>query len=258
MYDGLIISGKTVKIGALDMSALISAAFHISPRLIVGIPIVYGDSFAIEARMPAGATKDQIPEMLSSLLYERFHLKIHLQDMEQPGYALVTGKSPLRLNKPREIDLSGCDPWTDNPSIPGEKICHSRTSGRMTSGYTNSEWGPILTTTARGTTRDEYFRVSMPVLAGALAIHLSNGRGPFSEYVPVVDRTGILGDWDVVLEIEDPFSLPGITVREAAELNNPREAYTTALARVGLRLQKTSVSVKKLVVDHVDNTPTSN
>jgi hypothetical protein len=34
--------------------------------------------------------------------------------------------------------------------------------------------------------------------------------------------------------------------------------YSSALAKVGLKLQKTSVTIEKLVVDHIDKLPTDN
>jgi uncharacterized protein (TIGR03435 family) len=33
--------------------------------------------FNIDAKMPAGSTRNQVPEMLQSLLADRFHMKSH-------------------------------------------------------------------------------------------------------------------------------------------------------------------------------------
>lgn len=61
-YSGLTLSGRRLT-GGFQMSALISTAFRLNPRQIVGVPLVSDDLFVIEALMPDGATKDQLPEM---------------------------------------------------------------------------------------------------------------------------------------------------------------------------------------------------
>jgi hypothetical protein len=62
---------------------------------------------------------------------------------------------------------------------------------------------------------------------------------------------------DAVLERTDLLSLPTATGREAYHSYDPFEEYSSALAKVGLRLQKTSVRIEK-PVDHVDKLPTDN
>ena len=260
-YSGLAISGRRVSVGGLDMSALVSTAFRVNPRLIVGVPLVSDSLVSIEAIMPEGATKDQLPEMLRALLEERFHLKTHLQDVEQSGYALVPGKGTVQLNPPREIDLASCSPWTDDPRVPGGKVCQERSVSKTVFAYTDSEWGPIETVTSGGKIRDEYFRVPMAMLVSSLATHLSNqisGLGDGPDYTAVVDRTGLSGEWDVVLERTDFMSLPAASRREAYQSYDPLGEYSAAMGKVGLRLQKSSVRVQKLVVDHVDPAPTEN
>lgn len=106
-YSGLTISGSRVNMGGWQMSTLISTAFRLNPRLIVGVPLVGNSLFSIEAIMPEGATRDQLPEMLRALLEDRFHLKTHLEGMDQSGYALVPGKGTQieSASRGRPIDL---------------------------------------------------------------------------------------------------------------------------------------------------------
>jgi hypothetical protein len=47
-------------------------------------------------------------------------------------------------------------------------------------------------------------------------------------------------------------------VREALQSYDPFDAYSSAPASVGLRLQKITVRIEKLVVDRVDTLPTDN
>jgi uncharacterized protein (TIGR03435 family) len=256
-YSGLTISGSRINIGGLPMSILISTAFRVNPRLIVGVPLMSDSLFSVQAIMPVGATKDELPEMLRALLEDRFHLKVHQQIMEQSGYALVAGKGAFQLNRPRQVDFETCSPWTDDPRVPGGKLCLARSPDKTVSTATDSDWGPIETVSSSGIAREEYFRISMATLAIVLATHLSN-QSDTGTYIPVADRTGISGEWDLVLERADPLSMRQLSGREAFQTYDPFEAYSAALVKVGLRLQKASVRIEELVVDHVDQLPTDN
>ena len=48
--------------------------------------------YDIVARMPEGSNKDDAGAMLKALLEERFKMKAHLEDKEQPVLALVVAK----------------------------------------------------------------------------------------------------------------------------------------------------------------------
>ena len=48
--------------------------------------------FDISAKLPEGATQDQIPEMFQSLLEDRFGLAFHRESRERPILALVVAK----------------------------------------------------------------------------------------------------------------------------------------------------------------------
>ena len=57
--------------------------------------------FDIVARMPANGNVNRYPEMLQTLLAERFKLVVHRETRELPGLALVVDKKGLRI-KPVE------------------------------------------------------------------------------------------------------------------------------------------------------------
>src|SRR5947199_7819486 len=57
------------------------------------------DRFNIAAKLPAGATRDQVPEMLQSLLADRFKLKPHREPRDFPVYALIIGKGGLKIKE---------------------------------------------------------------------------------------------------------------------------------------------------------------
>ncbi len=53
--------------------------------------------FDISAKLPDGATQDQIPAMFLSLLEDRFGLAFHRESREQPINALVVAKGGLKV-----------------------------------------------------------------------------------------------------------------------------------------------------------------
>ena len=55
----------------------------------------------MNAKLPSGSTPEQIPEILQTLLEERFQIKLHREKKELPVYALLVGKPPLKLQRIR-------------------------------------------------------------------------------------------------------------------------------------------------------------
>jgi uncharacterized protein (TIGR03435 family) len=56
-----------------------------------------GERFDISAKLPEGASRDQVPAMLQNLLTARFKLATHREYREQPVYALVAAKGGPKL-----------------------------------------------------------------------------------------------------------------------------------------------------------------
>jgi len=84
---------------------LLNAAYKVSPTRLTG-PAWTGFSpftatrFDIHATIPAGATQDDVPEMLQSLLAERWKLAFHNEQKEQQVLALLVGKDGPKLQPP--------------------------------------------------------------------------------------------------------------------------------------------------------------
>ena len=256
------ISGLRVDIG-MTMKGLISTAYGIDARLIAGPDWVnQGEArFEIHAIMPEGSTAEQIPNMLRALLEERFHMLTHRAVIELPAYVLVTGKNGSKLKKPRDVDRSACDSWVSAPgSDDGSdaQLCRSaKMIGDRTVNIrimTRSPWGPLYSEFSRDESHDEYFRITIPQLAqlltGMIAPGSSLGRGgalgPTSAFVQIVDWTGIEGAWDVVLD--------GVRGDAAETLSS----LSASLEEQGLRLERSTAPVEKLIIDKVDKVPTEN
>ncbi len=93
-----------------------------------------------------------------------------------------------------------------------------------------------------GTDRVEYFRTTMRQLALRLSVPCG-GTGTCPG-LPVVDRTGIGGGWNFVLEKTCSGDVCSMDVSD--------------LEKIGLKLEKVIAPVERLVVDRIDKTPTEN
>src|SRR6201986_1116979 len=101
----------------LDLRSLISFAWAVKPYQITGPDWMATTRFDIVAKMPEGSKKEDAPQMLQTLLVERFKLTTHRASSEHPVLALVVGKGGPKLKasagSPVAIDDSA-------PLKPGE------------------------------------------------------------------------------------------------------------------------------------------
>ncbi len=114
-----------VNFACIPVSGLIGYAYGARPDQITGpdwLTDPGAQRFDVVAKLPAGATDAQLPEMFQSLLVERFKLAIHRGSKEQAGYALVVEKGGLKLKAgsdtaqplPGDTDPALCPPRNFN------------------------------------------------------------------------------------------------------------------------------------------------
>lgn len=82
-----------------SLSDLIAIAYSVQHRQISGPDWINDRRFDIEAKYPAGAKESQVPEMLRSLLAERFGLRLHEEAKEMSIYSIEIGKSGPKMKK---------------------------------------------------------------------------------------------------------------------------------------------------------------
>jgi uncharacterized protein (TIGR03435 family) len=190
--------------------------------------------FAIHARGAEGASKDQVRQMMQSLLKERFHLGIHFENRTMSVLALqpvTAGKmgpqmrfhanaTPCEVVKPdRDFD----HPETYLDAVP----CNVY----MLFGR------PAATI---GAARDS----TMPQIASFLS-----NVGKFGK--PVIDETGIHANVDFVIR----FSRNSGASTDAEFSEEPLQ--DAVKSQLGLKLVSKSASVRIPVIDHVE-LPTDN
>lgn len=225
---------------------LLLRAYQLQSYELTGPDWLSSTRFDIVAKVPPGATEQQLNQMLRNLLAERFNLTIHHETKEMAVYELSVDKSGLKL---KESDLSAPPPVNDRPGQPlvvgrpdqqgfpqippGMKL----TLGKITNG--------IMRWTGR--------QVILSELGTLLTGELQR---------PVLDKTGLTGKYDLALA----YSLDGLRARgPAAALTatsgDPSGGPTLFKAvqdQLGLKLESAKDPIDILVIDHIDKTPTDN
>jgi len=193
--------------------------------------------FEIAAKVPAGATKEQIKFMWQKLLKDRFKLAVHRETREVAVYELIVAKGGLKVkewvDQPANSDAA---PW--EPGHPFK---------RDPQGF------PILPPgqTVGFYTGDKAWFVAPAGTVQDVAYMLEGEMSRVGQPRPVIDATGLKGKYDLKLSWS-----PQADTGSSAE----GPAMLSALeSQLGLKLQpKKSAPVEMLVIDHLEKTPTEN
>ncbi len=98
-HIGTRIDSTRVDIGTATLFRLICTAYRLRPYQVTGPDWLKTTVYDIQAKIPDGVSADKVPEMLQTLLTERFSLKIHHESKDQPVYALVVGPGGIRMKE---------------------------------------------------------------------------------------------------------------------------------------------------------------
>jgi len=231
----------------MDLRLLIRTAYNLKNYQLVA-PKWLDDTFQvydIEARMPDGAAADQMPLMLQALLIERFKLKVHKERRELDTYALVVGKGGLKIQK------KNLAAQTDSPTTSESTITGSVSSNGEITTVKNGTKTIIMP--GRGA------RIDAPNIGG-LVDYLST-----QLKLPVVDKTALIGDYEIKLEVppailtgEVPKDTAGKLAYLAAQKDSIDAELFSAVEKLGLKLERQKNSVEILVIDGAEKVPTEN
>jgi uncharacterized protein (TIGR03435 family) len=247
---GLHIDGAQIHIADLSLNDYIYLAYRVKPYQVVGPDWLAGARYDVDAKLPAGATSAQVPEMLQSLLADRFQLKFHRETRDLPVYALLVN-GPLKL---KEVQPDPGDPPTPTSGASRDVAVSGGRNG------VNMDYGHG-STFAFGNNKFEFRKMTMLLCA--------SGLGRFMDR-PVVDMTNLAGLYDFTLPLsqEDSTALlirAGISAGvqlppEAIRLleGNTDASLFASIHDVGLKLDPRKAPLEMLVVDSVLKTPTAN
>lgn len=217
---------RMLRFGQITLRDLIMLAYGIGTSQIQGPGFLDGtiaapaDRFDVQARVPPGATSDQVPLMLRALLAERFHLVAHWEHKTREIYALEVGRSGLKMKE---------SPQTPTDGAP--------TEGRCTRSLVERDTAILAATCTRMT-------------SGDIALQVQTLAPGYFRDGPVVDVSGLKGVYDFRLEwisvIQARAGEPGPTMMDAVE------------QQLGLKLERRRQDVDVLVIDKVERTPDAN
>lgn len=256
------ITDTRVDLIKIDLRQLLWMAFEIDPFCcrdrIPGAEPLGGVLVDIQATMPAGAARKQVPELMRSLLIQRFGLRTHVETRTVDGYELVVGKDGIRMKEVEAAnDLDKVFP--PDPSVrtlsDSEGIVNGRTRTIVSvRGITTITERSMY---ARSNRQITAVRMAMSDLAALLA--QNTGR-------PVRDRTNLTGVYTFSIELppdawlERISASAGITTNAAgAPLNEPTGlSAVKAVEQLGLKLESRRMPVDTIIVDQIQRTPTDN
>lgn len=93
---------QQVRYSNFSLKGLIRDAYRVE-LFQIDAPGWLGDQcYEVVAKLPEGATKEQIPFMLKTLLIERFHMKVHLETRQDRVYALIVARNGPRLQESKD------------------------------------------------------------------------------------------------------------------------------------------------------------
>ena len=102
-----------VRYSNITLNNLIAIAYRYDSNLIVIPERFGGGSYDVAARLPAAASKDKVPEMMQTLLAERFKLVVHRESKDEKVYYLTIARNGPKLKParpeggPNSITLNG-------------------------------------------------------------------------------------------------------------------------------------------------------
>jgi uncharacterized protein (TIGR03435 family) len=269
----------------LSLADLVRTAYRMKPYQVTGPEWMSSVRFDIMAKLPEGASKDKVPEMLQTLLADRFKMVSHREDKEHPAYALLVGKGGPKL---KEADPESAVQPVDKDAPPpkgalvmgsGEyQVRVQPTPGATRAATVSSpQFGEMKISMGEGgMMRMEFSSMTMQNLADTLSRYTDK---------PVLDLTELKGKYQITLNLslEDlravamaagmgPAMGPGGGMGRmrpgggggpqasspADSASTPGGSIFTAIQALGLKLEPRKMPVETLIIDHLEKAPTEN
>ena len=257
-HIGLKVEGNRVDIGISSLSELIGMAYKVKYYQVQGPDWLgpTGQRFDIIAKMPEGSNKDQVPEMLQTLLADRFKLVIHRTTKETQVYAMVIAKSGLKMKEtPPDVPVA---PPADGDAPPPDTSM--KVSGTIEKGMTatNTPAGTQKVTMVDGVMHVEASKMPMSMLVEALSRYVDH---------PVVDMTELKGNYQVVLDISQEdirnvmrsIGMAGAATAPGADSTAELgTSIVNSVQQLGLKLDPRKMPLDMIVIDHLEKLPTEN
>jgi len=198
--------------------------------------------FEVVAKLPQGATQEQVPEMLQAQLAERFKLVVRRGSKEGAAYILTLGKDGPKL-KEAAPDAGPDSMWA--PSAAGQTaIFGTRTAN-----------GRLFYSQRSGIFVMDANKITLPELASFLGKELG---------LPVLDRTGLKGLYEVSMPVPGEWLRNAMQPRNTSDTSAPQASDPAGVSifksveGLGLRLDRGRAQMESLAVDGLEKVPAEN
>jgi uncharacterized protein (TIGR03435 family) len=261
---------RTITDARVDLSnyptrEVLMMAFRVEAFRVVSPDWLQDHRLEIHATIPAGATRDQVPEMLQSLLAERLGLVAHMESRPTDVYELTVGQGGIRMREVEPVDglarpysdPSGQPPIIDSVSGPPEN--RTRTTGSASGRMRVATSTTLYETqnTERRARRVEATRMTMEQLVGLVRSSVDK---------PVVDRTGLTGGYQFTVELPPAAGAARVAQRlgltrldgEPIDVDASGTSVFKAVEILGLKLDQRKAPLEFLVVDRIERSPVAN
>jgi uncharacterized protein (TIGR03435 family) len=287
LHVGMKIDAGRVDIGYASLRDLVMQAYEVKTFQVTAPDWMTTQRYDILAKMPEGASKEQVPAMLRALLEERFKLVAHRENHELPVYSLEVGK-----NGPKFKEAPAPAPESAPPKPEGkadmvigagdQQIRINRASGgaggAQVSMSTAATGAVKMSVSPTGQMHMEMERITMANLAQQLTPMLDR---------PVVDRTDLKGSYTIALDLSlqdmmqiartagvgggagaigrapggpgGPGGPAGAGAAPALAASDPSGgSIFISVQQLGLKLEKQKAPMETVIVDSASKDPTEN
>lgn len=244
-----------------SLRGLVAGAYGLPNYRVFGPDWLDSARFEIEAKIPHGATREQVNQMLQKLLADRFHLTAHRETREIQQYALVVDKSGPKFKEFKGPAAPAPAAGADTATPPTEDETRQRLKA-MTDAYNKgTPVAGFVRTSSNGVTGQkqvEGFGLKMSVLAGLLSFEMNQ---------TVVDQTDLKGEYEIHLSFVPGEGMQrststvtgddGVPVPVEPPSGGPT-IFSALQSQLGLKLEMKKVPTETIVVDSSDRTATAN
>ena len=275
----------------VSLKDVLARAYNVKRYQITGPSWLDSERFDITAKVPDGVPKEQIPTMLQALLAERFRMTVRKESKDEPIYGLLVGKGGPKLKKSDDKDIDppfgpdgpgrGGNVAVGGPGPGGKSLDGPGPGGKA--GSDGPGRGPG---DGKGPMLKGAIMMSMGGPGGAAHMQFNKATmGQFADRLsdmldrPVVDQTGIEGNYDIALDVsmEEMVGMkkmaagapmgpmmaggpggPGGGDHGPAPDAAPPASIFSSIQSLGLKLEPKKGPVDRIVVERAEKVPTEN
>ncbi len=250
VHIGVRVDGSQVHIAGYSLKDYIRIAYRVKDYQVEGPDWIASERYNVDAKLPAGGTRDQVNDMLQSLLRDRFKVEFHRTKKEFPVYGLVVVKGGVKM-KESAVDSATAAALAKPPD---DVSASGSAAGIFVAVGPGASYSFADNKIAAQ-------KLSMSRFADILARFVDK---------PVVDMTNLAGYYDFTLNLTDDdyramlirsaitagVDLPPQVLQMAAK--DVPESLAASLQGVGLKLDNRKAPLDVIVVDRAEKSPSDN